>query len=152
VSGVGTLFPGLKLLSIRACPSVTPEGLLSILALPFLQHFDYFTRRPVPKSFVRGIAAQNPSLETISVHTTGDSENSKTKWTTKEKKAFFKKHPRIKALHNLVMMPFSINNSMWPCFNIALNINLLLLQAKLERCDEYNPDNYDYEYEDDSED
>jgi len=88
------MFSGLKVLSIRDCPSVTPEGLLSVLALPFLKHFDYYTRRRVPKSFVWGIAAQNPSLESINV--------SKTKWTTKEKKAFFDKHPRIKAIHNLV--------------------------------------------------
>jgi len=70
--------PDLKLLSIRACPSVTPEGLLSVLALPFLHHLDYYTANPVPKSFVRQIAAQNPSLESISVHTSatpGDSDD-----------------------------------------------------------------------------
>jgi len=43
---------------------------------------------------------------------------------------------------------------MWPRSTMASNITikyLLMLQAKLERCDEYDPDNYDYEYEDDSE-
>jgi len=106
--------PELKVLSIRACPSVTPECLLSVLALPFLRNLDYFTERPVPKSFVRGIAAQNPSLETISVHTTGDTDDSpgpniddpeeidNGPWSAEEKKAFFKQHPRIKALHDLV--------------------------------------------------
>jgi len=94
-------------LSIRACPAVTPEGLLSVLAIPFLVHLDYYTGSPVvPKSFVWGIAAQNPSLETISVHTaTGDSEKvGLPTWSTQEKNAFFKEHPRIKALHNLVSM------------------------------------------------
>jgi len=109
-----TLFPELKLLSIRACPLVTPEGLLSALALPFLQHFDYFTMNPVPKSFVWSIAAQNPSLETISVHITGDSNDpgpnnpvdiDNGPWSSEEKKDFFKKHPRIKALNNLVSIP-----------------------------------------------
>jgi len=95
------VFPDLKVLSIRTCPSVTPEGLLSVLALPFLQHFDYYTRRPVPKSFVRGIAAQNPSLESISVNQ-GDSETYNCTWSAEEKKDFFKEHPRIRALNNLV--------------------------------------------------
>jgi len=117
------LFAELKLLSIRACPSVTPEGLLSVLALPFLQHFDYYTAAPVPKWFVRGIAAQNPSLESISVHTSatppGDYDESPppdpsslldsmymdAAWSAEEKKDFFKEHPRIKALHNLVSIP-----------------------------------------------
>jgi len=113
------------MLSIRACPYVTPKGLLSVLALPFLQHFDYYTSSPVPKSFVWGIAAQNPSLETISVHTaTGDSDNYSgpnkensvdidnwTAWSAEEKKAFFAKHPRMKALVNLVRRSLSIKNS-----------------------------------------
>jgi len=108
------LFSELKVLSIRLCPLVTPEGLLSVLALPFLHHFDYYTRTPVPKSFVCGIAAQNPSLESISVHiATGDSDeppkpsSSSTDidhcaWSAEEKRDFFDKHPRIKAIHNLV--------------------------------------------------
>jgi len=85
---------------------VTPEGLLSVLALPFLQHLDYFTTSPVPKSFVWGIAGQNPSLESISVHTTnddgGEPDNWDWPWSAEEKAAFFKEHPRIKTLDNLV--------------------------------------------------
>jgi len=104
---VYTLLSELKVLSIRACPSVTPEGLLSVLALPYLQHLDYYTASPVPKSFIWGIAAQNPSLETISVNQ-GDSETDKEEaWSAKEKKDFFDKHPRIKALVNLVGIPLS---------------------------------------------
>jgi len=105
-------FPDLKGLSIRACPSVTPHGLLSALALAFLQHFDYFSKSPVGKSFVRGIAAQNPSLETISVrlYTTGGSDErtnpldiDNRAWSSEEKTDFFRKHRRIRALHNLVL-------------------------------------------------
>jgi len=97
-------------LSIRGCPSVTPECLLSVVALPYLQHFDYYTAAPVPKSFIWGIAAQNPSLESISVHTTGDSETDEEEaWSAEEKKDLFDKHPRIKALYNLVSIPFAIN-------------------------------------------
>jgi len=85
---------------------VTPEGLLSVLGLPFLQNFDYFTAGPVSKPFVWGIAGQNPSLETISVHTSsGDSDRNTdiwAWWSSEEKKEFLKEHPRIKALHNLV--------------------------------------------------
>jgi len=113
------LFPELKLLSIRACPLVTPEGLLSVLALPLLQQLDYYTASPVPKFFVRGIAAQNPSLETISVHTTDDSNDphnpsldiDNCALSTEEKKAFFKKHPRITALNNLVRITFASTHS-----------------------------------------
>jgi len=95
------LLPELKLLSIRACPSVTPEGLFSVLVLPFLQHFEYYTRRPVPKSFVWRIASQNPSLETIRILTTDKSDVPPNPWWSNEKKDLFKQHPRIKAL-NLV--------------------------------------------------
>jgi len=65
-----------------------------VLALSSLQHFDNFTMNPVPKSFVLGIAAKNPSLETISVHTTGDSDEpvpnypvdiDKWSWSSEEK-------------------------------------------------------------------
>jgi len=120
-----TFCPGLKMLSICSCPSVTPEGLLSALALPFLQHFEYYTRTPVPKSFVWGIAAQNPSLESISVHfTTGDTDNPEPNdnnpvdidnlaWSAEEKKAFFDKHPRIKALVNLVSIIMSYCCRSW---------------------------------------
>jgi len=121
------VFPDLKVLSIRACPSVTPKGLLSVLALPLLQHFDYFSSSPVPKSFVHGIAGQNPSLESISVRSTffsGDSSEDPGRpnpssldmdnnsmvdfaWSIEDKKAFFKKYPRIKALNNLVSLPNS---------------------------------------------
>jgi len=102
-----TLFPDLKELIIRACPLVTQEGLRSVLALPFLQHLDYCTSRPVSKSFVREIAAQNPSRETISVQIEGDVDNRGPKpldinhfaWTPEEKRDFLRKHPRIKELN-----------------------------------------------------
>jgi len=132
-----TLFPELKVLSIRACPSVTPEGLLSVLALPFLQHFDYFTPSPVPNSFVWGIATQNPSLESISVHlTTGDSEKvGLPAWSTQEKKAFFKQHPRIKALVNLVSTCYCSNYLMLIChFSITLRSILKSTSSCLFDC------------------
>jgi len=117
-----TFFPDLKALSIHSCPSVTPEGILSVLSFPFLPHFEYYTRTPVFKSFVRGNAAQNPSLQDVSDQTTRDMDNNHpgptnnnlvdndnwVYWSAEEKKSFFKKNPRIKALHNLVSIHYDL--------------------------------------------
>jgi len=87
-----------KTLSIRAC-RVTPEGLLSCLRLPFLRRLDYLTMRPVSKSFVVDIAAQNPSLEVMSVYieSSDDDDPENVKYILKEMN-----HPRLRRLTNLV--------------------------------------------------
>jgi len=107
------LLPELKPLSIRACPSVTPQGLFSVLVLPFLQHFDFCTKRPVPKSLVWRIALQNPSLGTVRILTTDKSDALPNLWwSNEEKKDLFKQHPRIKALNlvKLMLRPFPIDS------------------------------------------
>jgi len=55
-------------MSIRACPKITPDGLLSCVALPFLQRFEYWKKYwyAIPDDFMIKIASQNPSLEVIS--------------------------------------------------------------------------------------
>jgi len=62
------ILPGLKKLSIRYCPLITPSGILSCLKFRFLRSFEYFDETSVSKSFVRQIVSQNPSLESLSVN------------------------------------------------------------------------------------
>jgi len=96
-------FAGLKLLSIRSCPSVTPEGILSFLRLPTLKRFDYLTKDPVHKSFVVQLACQNPNLEVLSLKLSSDADNNKddNPLCTKE---FLREisHPRLRTLINFV--------------------------------------------------
>jgi len=90
---------GLKSLSIRLCPSVTTEGLVSCVKLPYLQHFDYITRDPIPKSFVARIASQNPSLEAITVHLSNMSVDNRLTMDDILKEIT---HPRLTTLINKV--------------------------------------------------
>jgi len=60
---------GLKVLSIRECPLVTPLGILSCLYFPFLRSFDYVSAlEKVSSSFIVRILYQNPSLKSVAVN------------------------------------------------------------------------------------
>jgi len=87
---------GLKELSIRACPSVTADGLLACVKLNYLKDLDYLTTVAVPESFVLQIARQNPSLESVSVFLSFMVD-------LEEMKASLKKiNPRVTRLMNVV--------------------------------------------------
>jgi len=92
------LFAELRVLILDSCEWLTPGGLLSWLTMPVLKHFTFVTYREVPESFLRQIVEQNPSLESISVNFSGCGWEDK----PEAKEAFINKHPRIKALNNLV--------------------------------------------------
>jgi len=64
---------------------------------------DYLTKTPVSKTFVAELAAQNPSLEVISVHLASpDGDDSE------DVKGFLKEinHPRLRTITNLVKNSF----------------------------------------------
>jgi len=58
----------LKVLSLRSCPLVSSECILSSVRFPFLQRFDYIAARKVRSSFVVRILSQNPSLKSLAVN------------------------------------------------------------------------------------
>jgi len=59
---------GLKELSIRKCPLVTPDGILTCVHFPCLRRFDYVAPVYVSKSFVFTLLSQNPSLKLLAVN------------------------------------------------------------------------------------
>jgi len=75
---------------------VTPEGILSILKLPFLRRFEYVAPVRVSNSFAWQILPQNPSLELLAVNlvTKADAE------LLKE----FNNYPRRLTLIDLVIL------------------------------------------------
>jgi len=61
-------FVGLRELSIRNCPLVTPEGILPSLHFPLLRRFHYVAPVRVSTFFVVQILSQNRNLKTLVVN------------------------------------------------------------------------------------
>jgi len=58
----------LKVLSLRSCPLVTSDTILSCLHFRFLQKFDCVAAERVPSSYVVNIILQNPSLTHVAAN------------------------------------------------------------------------------------
>jgi len=63
------------MLSIRACPLVTPACILSCLHFPFLRRFDYIDAEKLCSPFVKKIMSQNPSLKSVAVNFETDDDS-----------------------------------------------------------------------------
>jgi len=128
-----SLFLDLQVLSIRACPFVTPEGLLSsVLAVPFLQHLDYYTGTPFPSRLPVG----SPPRIRIS---SGDNQlphYRRLRRSTRPVVVLWLwdvvgcryesglqppgHHSRIKVLHNLVSIPFAMYYVIYVCSSFSI--------------------------------
>jgi len=104
---------GLKELSITDCDSVTPDGILSCVKLPFLRHFKYVALSRVSKSFVLQICSQNPSLESIAVNCSGSTSE-----VAKEVKV---NNPRLTKLRTTIDL-VSFRNASSPFFDALISI------------------------------
>ncbi|CAL8096769.1 unnamed protein product [Orchesella dallaii] len=60
---------GLTKLTIRSCPNVNPDEILSVAEFPHLRSFDYYRNVDLPKETLLQIVRQNPCLEELSLHT-----------------------------------------------------------------------------------